>query len=122
MSVFLVAIGAAVGGPMRYLIDRRVQSLHSSKMPFGTLAVNMIGSLVLGLVTGAATAGHASAHVLTLLGSGFCGALTTYSAFAYETGRLAQLRENGVMAGYVALTLSGGLTLAALGVLVGGHL
>jgi fluoride exporter len=107
---------------MRYLIDRRLQALHSSKMPFGTLAVNMIGSLVLGLVTGAAAAGNASAHLLMLLGTGFCGALTTYPAFAYEAGRLTQIRENRVTSAYVALTLSGGLTLATLGVLTGEHL
>ncbi|TWE18840.1 CrcB protein [Kitasatospora atroaurantiaca] len=82
--------GAAVGAPLRYLTDRAVQARHDTVFPWGTFTVNAAGCLVLGLVTGAVTAGAASSQVQLLLGTGLCGALTTYSTFSYETLRLAE--------------------------------
>lgn len=90
MNWLLVIVGAAVGAPLRYLTDRAVQSRHDTVFPWGTFAVNMAGCLVLGLLTGAVTAGAASSHLQLLVGTGFCGALTTYSTFSYETLRLAE--------------------------------
>ncbi|MED7949859.1 fluoride efflux transporter CrcB [Kitasatospora sp. NPDC058406] len=90
MNWLLVVAGAAVGAPLRYLTDRVVQSRHDSVFPWGTFTVNAAGCLVLGLLTGAVAAGAASSHVRLLVGTGFCGALTTYSTFSYETLRLAE--------------------------------
>ncbi|MGW4895627.1 fluoride efflux transporter CrcB [Kitasatospora sp. NPDC004240] len=90
MNWLLVVAGATVGAPLRYLTDRLVQSRRDSVFPWGTFLVNVSGCLVLGLVTGAAAAGVASPRVQLLLGTGLCGALTTYSTFSYETLRLAQ--------------------------------
>jgi CrcB protein len=86
----LVAAGAAVGAPLRFLTDRAVQARHDSVFPWGTFVVNVTGCLILGTLTGAATEGAASSHVQLLLGTGLCGALTTYSTFSYETLRLAE--------------------------------
>ncbi|MEX5633159.1 fluoride efflux transporter CrcB [Parafrankia sp. FMc2] len=85
MTWLLVIAGAAVGAPLRYLTDRAVQARHPSRFPWGTLTVNVVASLVLGLVTGAAAAGAASDSLALLLGPGLCGALSTYSTFSYET-------------------------------------
>ncbi|WP_310725344.1 fluoride efflux transporter CrcB [Streptomyces sp. N2A] len=90
MNWLLVIAGAVVGAPLRYLTDRAVQARHDTLFPWGTFTVNVVGSLILGLVTGAAAAGAASSHLQLLLGTGFCGALTTYSTFSYETLRLAE--------------------------------
>lgn len=90
MNWLLVVAGAAVGAPLRYLTDRTVQSRHDTVFPWGTFAANVAGCLILGLVTGAAAAGAASSHVQLLLGTGLCGALTTYSTFSYETLRLVE--------------------------------
>ncbi|MFF3173967.1 fluoride efflux transporter CrcB [Streptomyces sp. NPDC057900] len=90
MNWLLVIAGAAVGAPLRYLTDRAVQSRHDTVFPWGTFTVNVTGCLVLGLLTGAVTAGAASSHVQLLIGTGLCGALTTYSTFSYETLRLAE--------------------------------
>ncbi|MFZ3562132.1 MULTISPECIES: fluoride efflux transporter CrcB [unclassified Streptomyces] len=90
MNWLLVIVGAMVGAPLRYLTDRTVQSRHDTVFPWGTFAVNVTGSLILGLVTGAVAAGGASSQVQLLLGTGLCGALTTYSTFSYETLRLAE--------------------------------
>ncbi|KIZ14143.1 fluoride efflux transporter CrcB [Streptomyces natalensis] len=89
MNWLLVVAGAAVGAPLRYLTDRLVQSRHDSVFPWGTFTVNTVGSWILGLLTGAVTLGAASSNLQLLLGTGLCGALTTYSTFSYETLRLA---------------------------------
>ena len=86
MTVLFVVVGAMVGAPLRYLTDRAVSARHDSVFPWGTFAVNVAGSFVLGLVV----AGAVPRAVLYLVGTGFCGALTTYSTFGYETVRLAR--------------------------------
>lgn len=90
MTWLLIALGGAVGAPLRYLADRAVQARHDSVFPWGTFAVNAAGCLVLGVLTGLATAGVAGPELRALLGTGLCGALTTYSTFSYETLRLAE--------------------------------
>jgi CrcB protein len=90
MMVLLVALGAAIGAPLRYLIDRAVQARHDSLFPWGTFAVNVAGSFVLSLL--ATTSLHTPAPVMAAVGTGLCGALTTYSTFGYETLRLVQER------------------------------
>jgi CrcB protein len=86
----LVALGAGVGAPLRYLTDRAVQARHDSVFPWGTFTVNAAGSVVLGVLTGAVLAGRSDGAWQALLGTGLCGALTTYSTFSYETLRLAE--------------------------------
>ncbi|WP_371582750.1 fluoride efflux transporter CrcB [Streptomyces sp. NBC_01314] len=90
MNWVLVIVGAMVGAPLRYLTDRAVQSRYDTDFPWGTFAVNVGGSLILGILTGAAAAGAAGSHLRLVLGTGLCGALTTYSTFSYETLRLAR--------------------------------
>ena len=119
MSLLLVIAGAAVGAPLRYLSDRAIQSRHDSVFPWGTFAVNVIGSLVLGLVTGAVSAGGASPQVQLALGTGFCGALTTYSTFSYETLRLLEGDARFLAAANVTASIVAGLGAAFLGVAAG---
>ena len=119
MSLLLVIAGAAVGAPLRYLGDRAIQSRHDSVFPWGTFAVNVIGSLILGLVTGAVSAGGASPQVQLALGTGFCGALTTYSTFSYETLRLLEGDARFLAAANVAASIVAGLGAAFLGVAAG---
>lgn len=88
--MILVLVGGAVGAPLRYLADLFVQSRHDSVFPWGTFAVNAVGSLVLGLTAGAVVTTDGPEWVLTLVGTGFCGALTTFSTFGFETVRLVE--------------------------------
>jgi len=90
VTLLFVVIGAIVGAPARYLADRAVQARHDSVFPWGTFAVNVAGSFILGLTIAGAASYGLSPHVVALVGTGFCGALTTYSTFSYETVRLAQ--------------------------------
>jgi len=110
----LVVLGAAVGAPLRYLTDRAVQARLGA--PWGTFVVNVAGSFVLGAVVGAT----ASPEVLALVGTGFCGALTTYSTFGWETVSLARDRRRALAAASVVASVLVGLAAAALGLAVGG--
>lgn len=88
MTVLYIALGAAAGAPLRYLADVAIQRRHDSVFPWGTLAVNVVGSFIFGLIAALARGGDLSTGVVAGLGVGFCGALTTYSTFGYETLRL----------------------------------
>jgi fluoride exporter len=90
MTVLLVLLGGALGAPVRYVVDLMVQSRHDSVLPWGTFVVNTTGSLVLGVTAGGVAAAVGPEWVLTLAGTGFCGALTTFSTFSFETVRLAE--------------------------------
>ncbi|TDO41985.1 fluoride efflux transporter CrcB [Paractinoplanes brasiliensis] len=114
MTWLLVAVGAAVGAPLRYLTDRLIQSRHDSVFPWGTLTVNVAGSLLLGVVTGLPT----DSAVAALVGTGFCGALTTYSTFSYETLRLLQDGALFYAMVNVVASLVAGFGAAALGLVV----
>lgn len=115
MNWLLVIAGAAVGAPLRYLTDRTVQSKHDTVFPWGTFTVNVVGCLILGLLTGAINAGAASSNVQLLLGTGLCGALTTYSTFSYETLRLAEDGARFFAAANVVASVVAGLGAAFTG-------
>lgn len=112
----LVVIGGMVGAPLRYLTDRAVQSRHDSVFPWGTFVVNVTGCLILGLLTGAVAAGAAGSHLQLLLGTGLCGALTTYSTFSYETLRLTETGAGLYAAANGVTSVAAGLGAAFAGV------
>ena len=108
----LVAAGGSVGASLRYLAGHLAD--RPTGLPLGTIAVNLAGSLLLGLLTGLSLEGSAA----TLLGAGVCGALTTYSSFVVQ----AHDRGRRLGALTVALTVVPALVLYALGVWLGGAL
>jgi CrcB protein len=118
VTFLLVALGAAVGAPLRYLVDRAVQARHESEFPWGTFVVNVAGSLVLGALTGVSAAGEASAHERLLVGVGLCGAFTTYSTFSYESLRLAEKGRGLLATVYAVGSPVAGLAAAVLGVVM----
>ncbi|WP_330458757.1 fluoride efflux transporter CrcB [Streptomyces sp. NBC_00820] len=109
MRFLLVVLGGALGAPLRYLIDRAVRARHDTVFPWGTFAANIAGSAVLGVLTGAALAGVASPGVQLFLGTGLCGALTTYSTFSYETLTLAEAGSRFLAAANVLASVVAGL-------------
>ncbi|MFI2369978.1 fluoride efflux transporter FluC [Streptomyces sp. NPDC018833] len=112
MNWLLVIAGGAAGAPLRYLTDRAVQARHDSVFPWGTFTVNAVGSLFLGALAGASVSSGAYA----LLGTGLCGALTTYSTFSYETLRLAERGWKFLAVANVAASVLIGLGSVFLGV------
>jgi CrcB protein len=118
VSLLLVIAGATIGAPLRFLTDRAVQSRHDTLFPWGTFAVNVIGSLILGVITGAVAAGGASPQVQLAVGTGFCGALTTFSTFSYETLRLLEDDARFFATANVVASIVAGVGAAFLGVAI----
>ncbi|MEN0133633.1 MAG: fluoride efflux transporter CrcB [Rhodococcus sp. (in: high G+C Gram-positive bacteria)] len=109
MTVLLVAVGGALGATTRYLTGRYVDSYRS--FPVATFLVNVAGGLILGLLSGASM----SAQTFALLGTGFCGGLTTYSTFAVESVGLLRIRLAVTSVVYMAASVAAGLAVAWLG-------
>lgn len=117
-----VGIGGLVGAPTRFVVDQVVNTRRRSLFPWGTFVVNAVGAFILGLLDGLATYHGLGPVPSAVLGTGFCGALTTFSTLSYETVRLL---EEGTpkaalwnVAGSLAVGLAAagaGLGLAALG-------
>lgn len=122
MTALMVALGAAVGAPLRYLTDRFVQARQGSRFPFGTLTVNVVASLVLGFVTALAASGDAGRPVVALLATGFCGTLSTYSTYAFETLRELGAGRVRIAVANVLVSVGLGLGAATLGWVIGSQL
>jgi fluoride exporter len=114
VTIVVVVIGAALGAPLRYLTDRLLQGRHDSSFPWGTFCANVAGSALLGFLV----ALPASPSVQALLGTGFCGALTTYSTFGFETVTLYRSGVRTVAALYVAASVLAGFGAAYCGMAV----
>jgi CrcB protein len=97
VTPLLVAVGAAIGATLRFHVAHRLDG----RFPRGTLLVNGAGSFVLGLLVG----GGVGADGLALLGTGFCGGLTTYSAFAVQTRDQGPRRDAFYAAATIAVAL-----------------
>jgi fluoride exporter len=111
----LVAVCGGVGAVARFALDAAVQRRVRRATPFGTISVNIIGSFVLGVITGLVIHHHLSVEVERVIGIGLCGGLTTFSTASFETVRL--LRERLPLAAFTAAI--GGLTLSCAAGAVG---
>jgi CrcB protein len=116
-----IAIAGAVGAPVRYLVDRICAERVAGRFPLGTLVVNVTGSFVLGVIAGLALYHGFPSTPRSVLGTGFCGAYTTFSTFTYETVALVEERAYAIAIRNVALgaivpaaAAGVGLALAAL--------
>ena len=110
-----VALGGALGALARHGLAVEWPT-DGRSWPWATFAANLIGTAVLGLLL--ATAAHLPARAALLrplVGAGFCGAFTTFSALQVELIRLGQHGHAGLAAAYLAASLGGGLALAATG-------
>lgn len=121
MILLWVGAGGVVGATMRYLVVTWVNgAMGGAAFPYGTLAVNALGCLVIGLIVGFWDARHPlSSEAQAFLIVGVLGGFTTFSAFGIETVRL--LRDGAYLAGSanVALQLGVGLSAVALGLRIG---
>jgi CrcB protein len=83
-------VAGAVGACCRYLVDRSVEARTRGVFPWGVLVINVSGSLVLGFLTGLALYHGLTTTPRVLLGTGFCGAYTTFSTFTFDTVHLLE--------------------------------
>ena len=114
-AVAWVGVGGFLGAAGRFLLSGWIGA-HAGRFPFGTLAVNVVGSLAVGLLAGA-LAGRAPAGdaVRLLVMAGFLGAFTTFSAFSYESVQLWQAGRWPALFANVGLNVGGCLVAAAAG-------
>ena len=112
MTPLCVALGALAGAPLRLLAERVAVARRGRGSVLGTLAVNVGGSAVLGVLLGLR---GVSPAVLALVGTGFCGSLTTFSTFGSDVVRLVEERAVGRAVAYLTGTLVLGLAAAAAG-------
>jgi CrcB protein len=118
--LLLVCLGGALGSGLRYVVTVGAVRLLGAGFPYGTLAVNLVGSFAIGLVQGLAVSTLALSEPARLfLTAGLMGGLTTYSAFSYETVWLAEGGAWGRAALNVGVTTAGSLALCLLGLAAG---
>lgn len=118
--VACVAAAGALGAPARYALEWLVRTRRPTITPLGTLTVNVTGSLALGAVVGLALAHGLDPDVRTVVGTGFLGAYTTFSAYAYETVRRAGEGHHAVATAYAVGSVVVASLAAALGLVTTG--
>jgi fluoride exporter len=118
MTPLLLALLGGTGALARFLVDQAVASRAGRAFPFGTLGVNVLGALLLGLVVGAT----ADEHALKLVGTGAIGAFTTFSTWAFESQRLGEAGQLRLGIANFTISLLAGLAAAELGRLLGSAL
>ena len=110
--VWYVALGSALGGASRYALATAIQLRTATAFPWGTLTVNVTGSLLLGFILRYALQTPAvSPEMRALLTVGFCGGYTTFSTFSYET--VALLEDDDYRRAFAYVLLSVALSVAA---------
>lgn len=110
IDALLVGLGGVAGAAGRHLLGERIDERTAD-----TLAVNVLGSLLLGVFLAAPI----DERAVLALGTGFCGAFTTFSTFAYETVRLAECETNRAAVATAVLHLVGALLAVGLGLWLG---
>jgi crcB protein len=98
LQYLLVGFGGALGAASRYLLGDIITRKSNSVFPFGTLIINVLGALLLGVLVGF----NAGTNTYLLLGEGFLGAFTTFSTFMYESLNLSQTRKFRAAVLYIA--------------------
>ncbi|MGC5795666.1 fluoride efflux transporter CrcB [Sphingomonas sp. NFX23] len=107
LPLLYVMVGGAVGSGARYLTGRAMLSLLGPDYPFSTLAVNLIGGLLMGVLVGVLARNTASETWRLLLGVGVLGGFTTFSAFSLDVVTMIERGAFGVAFGYVLVSVIG---------------
>ena len=118
MNYLLVAIGGAAGSLARYGLGRTISKKAHSGFPVGTFCINILGALLLGIVSNI----HTGPDTYLLLGDGFLGAFTTFSTFMYEGVTLAHGSEKRSAAIYIGVSLILGVSGYILGSMIAGRI
>ncbi|MCU0336030.1 MAG: fluoride efflux transporter CrcB [Chitinophagaceae bacterium] len=115
LNIALIAGGGAAGSVLRYLLGTWVMARATHGWPWGTLLVNVLGSLLIGAVLAWHTRQQMPAQGYLLLATGFCGGFTTFSALSIESWQLLRQQQYSALAVYLAASLILGIGAAALG-------
>jgi fluoride exporter len=116
--IFIIGIGGIAGAFARFYLGKWIVSKKTSLFPIGTFIINASGSFLLGLLYSLHSKDFIPLWVLLLLGTGFCGAYTTFSTFGYETVQLLEKKRWGHAVAYVLFSVVIGLLLAWAGMVL----
>lgn len=110
-NILLVALGGAAGSVARYLLSKAIQNTAATAFPWGTMAVNVAGCLLIGLLYGLASGDgtRLGADLKLMLTVGFCGGFTTFSTFANESLTLAKTGDALLSAAYIGSSMALGM-------------
>lgn len=116
-NIMLVALGGAAGSVARYLLSKAIQDTAATAFPWGTMAVNVAGCLLIGLLYGLAAGDgtRLGADLKLMLTVGFCGGFTTFSTFANESLTLAKTGDALLSAAYIGSSVALGVLAVAAG-------
>jgi fluoride exporter len=114
----LIGTGSFIGGISRYLFGQFVHRFLPVVFPYGTLAVNITGCFLIGIILGLSDKAAVTPHWRFFLATGFCGGFTTFSSFAYENITLLNDKEYFYMFLYIASSFIIGLAATYIGVIV----
>jgi len=107
MNFLLVMVGGAVGSAGRYAVGKTMLAAFGPNYPWGTLAVNLIGGFVMGLLAGLLARTGGNEHTRLLIGVGVLGGFTTFSAFSLDTVTMIERGQWGVALTYVLVSVIG---------------
>lgn len=115
-AMLIAGLGGFIGTCGRYLVGKLAHHLFASPFPYGTFAVNVIGSLIIGILFGLAEKTHLiSTNMNVFLITGFCGGFTTFSSFADDMYLLMQNRHWGYFSLYLGLSIVLGIVMVLIG-------
>ncbi|SDW27406.1 camphor resistance protein CrcB [Arthrobacter sp. yr096] len=118
MTVVLLALAGGAGAGVRFVIDGLVRSRLKTALPWGTIIINISGSLLLGFLAGLVMRGQAPESLLLVLGTGFLGGYTTFSTSSLETIRLVQSGRAGLALVNAMGSMAASVLASAAGVLI----
>lgn len=113
--LLLIGLGGFVGSILRFLISETIQTKSVGTFPYGTLAVNLIGCFVIGVIFALVSKTSVSSELKYFLATGLIGGFTTFSAFSFETFALFRAGQIWNAALYIILSVSLGLVATMLG-------
>jgi CrcB protein len=112
LKLFCIAAGGALGAVARYSVSGWVQNIGPATFPWGTLCVNTVGSLLIGMFLGVSELTPVPSAVRLLFAVGFLGAFTTFSTYSLET--ISLFRDKETMLGLMNIGLNNSLSLLAV--------
>ncbi|PKQ09290.1 MAG: fluoride efflux transporter CrcB [Alphaproteobacteria bacterium HGW-Alphaproteobacteria-12] len=115
-TILAVAAGGAIGAAGRHLFNQQMFRLFGPNFPWGTFGVNIIGSLVMGLIVGFfALKFEPSAEIRSFIATGMLGGFTTFSAFSLDAANMIERGQTGIAAVYIGGSVALGLAALFLG-------
>ena len=116
LAYTVVFVGAGIGGALRHGVNIGSARLFGVGFPYGTFTVNVVGSLIMGLIAGwFALKGDATGHLRLFLATGIMGGFTTFSAFSLDALLLIERQQWSLAALYIGASVAGSILALMVG-------